>query len=153
MGDTFANSMPVYLLNTAFNMIELVDNNTGEIIGNALCYFTQNTEGKLCIMIDNIEIRHNQTPNISTGINIRKAITKYASNIAKEVTGRNDTTIYLGAKYNDVETHDLKATEVYLKFIGGLSANYTYSDVFHGNIYEEAQSTVNVYDVTNDFIN
>ena len=54
--------MPHYVLNTSFNMIEVVDNKTGKPLGNALCFFVIDEKGKPSFIIDNIEINNSQKP-------------------------------------------------------------------------------------------
>ena len=49
MGGGNGTAMPYYLMNTAFNMIELVDNESGKTIGNALCFFEKDKNGKALI--------------------------------------------------------------------------------------------------------
>ena len=56
IGGANGSAMPHYLLNSAFNMIELKDNSTGETIGNALCYFATDEFNEPLFVIDNIEI-------------------------------------------------------------------------------------------------
>ena len=140
--------MPIYLLNTAFNMIEVVDNNTGETIGNALCYFAKNYDGEMAFVIDNIEIRNSKKFFGTNAIHLRDTIIDYANNIAKEVTNNPNPKIYLGTAYNDLPTNDLHLINTALEFIGTISANYTYSDVFYGDVYDGCNARVDVYDVS-----
>lgn len=113
-------AMATYLTNTTFNMIELVDNTTGETVGNALCYYL--TDGyKPSLVIDNIEINNHYLPSEKFCKEIRDGIVTYAQKLNKEVTGTADTKIYLGRQNNDVPTTDLQAkSKGYSSFIGKL---------------------------------
>jgi len=136
MGDFNDYAMPHYILNTAYNMIELVDNNSGEIIGNALCYFVKDKSGQPAFIVDNIEIRNSKKPSNEVGIEIRTAIAEYASKIAKDVTGNDKTKIYMGGSYNDVEWEDLNSHKETVTFIGDIDTNKIYMDLYGGTTYK-----------------
>lgn len=128
MGAANGWSMPVYLLNTAFNMIELVDNNTGETVGNALCYFVKDDLNNPKFIIDNIEIRNSVKPSDEVGKQLRSAITEYAKNIVRDVTGRDNIQILLGTSYNDVPVGDLNKSYSFIKTLGEELRNEVYTD-------------------------
>lgn len=123
--------MPNYLMNTSLNMIEIIDNFSGEIIGNALYYFATNENNENVFIIDNIEINNKQKPSFEVSKELRKAITQYASNICKEITGKDYTPIYLGAQFNDIKIFD-KTEEERIKFLGELDCERIYLDAFEG---------------------
>jgi len=133
MGEVNAEAMPVYLMNTAFNMIELVDNTTGNTIGNALCYLTTDKYGCPEFMIDNIEIRNSKKPSKKTGIELRNAIIRYAQNVCKNLNGEG-MVIWLGDSYNDIPTNpDSKAVTHNSTFVGDVSnVDSVYIDAFGG---------------------
>ena len=133
MNETNGWSMPVYLLNTAFNMIEFVDNNTSETVGNALCYFVKGENNNPVFVIDNIEIKNSAKPSDEVGLKLRDAITNYAKNIARDVTGREDTPILLGTSYNDVPAKDLYKINMLLKPLGKLEDS-VYTDAIDYDI-------------------
>lgn len=130
MGGGNGTAMPYYLMNTAFNMIELVDNVSGKTIGNALCFFEKDENGKPIFVIDNIEINNAQKPSDKVGLQLRDAITQYAANVAKEVTGRDDTQIVMGGQYNDVPCEDLPKRTQKIEFVGDISREDIYSDLY-----------------------
>ncbi len=133
MGSSNDEAMPDYIINTAFNMIELVDNHTGNVIGNALCYFVKNSHNEPVFVIDNIEINNNSKPSDAVGIQLRNAVVKYANNIAKDVTGLKNPKVILGTSYNDVPTSDLLMTKISAsEFIGDLSCEDIYLDLYEG---------------------
>ena len=134
LGNENSETMPVYLMHTAFNMIEIVDNETGKIIGNALCYFVKkNSSDKTAFVIDNIEINNSLKPSKETGIKLRNAIKQYAKNIVKEVTGNNKMPIYLGKSFNDIPDKDLPFNKENISLLGDLSPDTDiYLDVFKG---------------------
>ncbi len=139
MNESQSYAMFDYILNTAFNMIEITDNTTGQTIGNALCFFAEDRtsmNSKVALVIDNIELKKNINRNPKNGIKLREAIAQYAKNIAKDVTGQYNTPIYLGITYNDVFVNDLEAEQKPLRFIGKIDKDCTvvYSDVYSGRI-------------------
>ena len=132
-------SVPIFLMNTAFNMIELVDKDSGNTIGNALCYFALDNSNQPCFIIDDIEIRHNDIPSEDVGRKVRKAMTDFAYELTRKITGQNDTKIYLGAAYNDVPDDDLENVEKHIKLIGDYAPENKkiYLDAYYGNIGHE----------------
>ena len=134
------SAMPHYLLNTAFNMIEIVDNKSGEIIGNALCYMAKTTENDQEIptfIIDNIEISPSRKLSDENGIKLRNAIVEYAKNVAKEISGKKDLPLYIGTSYNDVPCEDLSKNRIYVDFLGKIAtaddaSDEVYLDTFDG---------------------
>jgi len=135
-----------YLTNPTFNMIELVDNKTNQIVGNALCYFAKDVEeDKPVFIIDNIEIAPKYKPSDKTGVELRSAIIEYCKNIIKSIGANDDTPIYLGKKYNDIQSNDLKTTHKKIEFIG--SSDNLYLDAFGGwiNSTKTAKEVRNFY--------
>ena len=136
LGKSNGKFMPYYLLNTAFNMIEIVDNTSGETVGNALCYFVCTDSGNPALVIDNIEIKNSEKPSDNTGLIIRDAIFKYAKNLAKEIAADDNIQIILGGKFNDVPIKNLDTNKSHVSFIGDVSANSIYLDLFGGTMYK-----------------
>lgn len=135
IGECNEEFMPQYLLNTTFNMIEIADNKTGDIVGNALCYIAI-VNSKPAFIIDNIEIKNSEKLSNEESINLRNAITKYAENVAKDITGNNKTLIYLGDAYNDIETSDITIGTVNKRvcILGNLPEEGVYLDALGGYI-------------------
>ncbi len=135
VGNGNGSAMPHYLMNTSYNMIELVDNTTGKTIGNALCFFVKGEDGKPALIIDNIEINNAHKTSNEIGVQLRTAITEYASRVAKEVTGNDNTPICMGKSYNDVPIDDLDSTSQKISFLGdiGIGRNdEIYMDLYNG---------------------
>lgn len=132
LGDINGDAMPHYLLNTAYNMIELTDNKTGNTIGNALCYFAKNSKENPVFIVDNIEIKNSEKQSKDIGIKLRNAIAEYAANVAKEVTGKDDIDIYMSNSYNDVPTSDLSFSEQKISFLGDIDSEVIYMDLYNG---------------------
>ncbi|MBR1425099.1 hypothetical protein IJ579_06010, partial [bacterium] len=132
MGGGNGWAMPHYIMNTSFNMIELVDNLTGKTIGNALCYFVEGPDGRPALIIDNIEINNSWRPSDDVGIELRDYITEYAANIAREVTGNDETPIYMSSHYNDVPCEDLPGSRQEISFAGDMDCDDIYLDLYDG---------------------
>lgn len=132
MGQKNDFAMPHYIMNTAYNMIEIIDNNTGDIMGNALCYFVKDNNKKPIFVVDNIEISNIKKPSNEVGIKIRDAIKQYAENISKDVTNSDDVPICIGGRYNDVPTDDLPKDISEITLIGDFECNEIYMDLYKG---------------------
>ena len=132
MGGGNGSAQPHYLLNTSCNMIEILDEATGRTVGNALCYFAKNAEGKPIFILDNVEINNSIKFTEETGKSFRNAIIQYAANISKAVTRQDNTEIYMGASYNDIPTSDLPVYNNKISFIGKFDCEELYLDVYSG---------------------
>ena len=132
MGGSNGRAMPHYIVNTAYNMIEINDNNTGKTIGNALCYFIKDNDGNPAFIIDNIEINTRTKPSDEVGKQLRSALVEYASNVSKEVTGRVDTHIYMSSDYNDVPWEDLESKSEKVTLLGDTDCDEIYMDLYEG---------------------
>jgi hypothetical protein len=132
MGGGNGSAMPHFVLNTAYNMIEIVDNVSGKTVGNALCYFITGEDGKPAFIVDNIEINNSVKPSSNIGIQLRDAITQYASNVSKEVTGSEEVPIYMSSHYNDVPYEDLPRHRENITFLGDIDCDEIYMDLYDG---------------------
>ena len=135
LGNGNGSAMPHYLMNTSYNMIELVDNKTGKTIGNALCFFVKGEDGKPAFIIDNIEVNNSHKTSNEVGVQLRSAIAEYASKVAKEVTGADNTSIYMGKSYNDVPIGDLTKNREVISFLGDVGIDdgkAIYMDLYGG---------------------
>lgn len=142
MGATNGTAMAHYLLDDAFNMIELKDNLTGKTIGNALIYYTLDDKSSPCLVIDNIEISNAYKASDEARKQIRQGIFQYAKKLNKKVTNNEDTRIYLGSMYNDVPEDDLPVEKpTKLTLLGNFTGSSVYLDAFRGWICETAYPT------------
>ena len=132
MGGVNGNAMPHYLMNTAYNMIEIVDNITGKTVGNALCYFIKGENEKPALVIDNIEINNTNILSDDVGIKVRDTVAQYAPNVAKKVTGNEDTHIYMSSENNDVPIIGLKPAFQKIEFLGEIDCDEIYMDLYKG---------------------
>ena len=127
-----SSAMPHYLLNTAFNMIELVDNNSGKTIGNALCYFIVDVFNKPVFVIDNIEIANKHKMSNKASDELLNQITGYCINLCREISNLN-IQIVMGTNYNDVYDDELCTVEFNrANLIGNIDCDEIYMDVFGG---------------------
>ena len=131
LDECHSSAMFEYISNLAFNMIEIVDNQTGDTIGNALCYFAKN-KGKPVFIIDNIEIKPSMKPSENGQKALRNAIADFAKQTAVNVSGNKDIEVYLGTEANDVVTNDIKPVTKSIKVLGEAISEEVYLDVFGG---------------------
>lgn len=134
MGDVNASTMPYQLMSSAYNMIELVDNTSGETIGNALCYFVTDENNELAFIVDNVEIRNSKKPSEEVGKKLRDKIVEFARKTLKEVTGHDDIKIYMGKNYNDIPDKDLTKVKKNMTFVGDISSDKIYMDLYDGDV-------------------
>ena len=131
LGECNESAIAHYLLNTAFNMIEIVDNTTGETIGNALCYFAEN-KNKPVFIIDNIEVKPNIKPSREGQIELRKKVAEFVKQSLQEISPDKEIEVYMGTQANDVTTDDLKTEKKLLVPLGSFYIDELYLDVFGG---------------------
>lgn len=132
MGNSNATCMADYLMSSAFNMIELVDNKTNKIIGNSLCYFVTDENDKPALVLDNIEINNKEKPSTDVGRKLRRELFNYASAVAEKITGDKNTPVLLGKAVNDLPTKGLKGHKDEVRFLGTYVPNLIYLDAFKG---------------------
>ena len=146
-------AMSQYLLYTAFNMIEIIDNKSGKTIGNSLCYFAKNDMDELVLVLDNIEIHPNYKLLGDVGIKFRKSIIEYARRIVKTICPNENVKIYLGTKYNDVVTSDVTEKNQEISILGSLASDEEYYlDAMNGwiDLFIDKNPEITYYDVTRD---
>lgn len=121
-------AMPDYLLSTSINMIEIVDNQSGNTIGNALCFLAVDENNKTCFIIDNIEINNNYRISDETGTKILNAIKTYINNYCKSFS-KEDLPIYMGKFFNDIKTKGANISKT-IEFLGKVNTSNLYLDTF-----------------------
>ncbi len=125
-----ADAMPEFILNTSFNMIEIVDEFSGKTIGNSLCYFALTDNGSPVFIVDNIEINNNYKFKDKSAHCILGALKQYINNLVKEVYGK-EVPIYVGKTYNDLKEFavtDYKKIEI----LGDIRSERIYLDLYGG---------------------
>ena len=143
MGRRNGDMMPLYLLHSCFNMIELVDNNSGKTIGNALCYFAE-SDNEPVFIIDNVEMNSSYKPSDDVGEKIRDAVVLYSKNLIKEVCPDQNIKIYMGNDRNDIPVpKNPPAESKIIKFIGDIRSDI-YLDVYGGHVFNTEELTKEV---------
>ncbi len=133
IGNDFA--APRYIMDKFISAIEILDDKTP--IGNTMCYFA-NVDGKLALVLDNIELHTKYQYNDG----IRDAIIKAAENICKSV-GKPDLPIYAGPYRHkvDLSANEFKSRKI--QIIGNTDGEDTYLD-FAGTTPVEPEMAFNV---------
>ena len=109
---------------------EIIDNNTGKTVGNALCYYVKDISNGVLFVIDNVEINNHYKLSDKRGEELRNAIKEFAQNINKEVAGKDNTPIILGTSFNDIPTNRLKTKHNILQKLGSMNCSEIYADLF-----------------------
>ena len=123
IGNDFA--APRYIMDKFISAIEVLDDKTP--VGNTMCYFA-NVDGKLALVLDNIELQTKYQNNDG----IRDAIIQAAENICKSV-GKPDLPIYAGPYRHKVDLSQNEFKERQLQILGDSWCEQTYLD-FIGDI-------------------
>ena len=117
---------PIYLSNTAFNVIELTDEN-GNIVGMSRI-FVGIVDEKPSIIIENIELNNafikDKTPKELEFI--RDNIFGYIANFASEISDNEEMNIYFSKNYTHVPTGDFEIERKNIDFVGTLSSSNIY---------------------------
>ena len=120
------NATPIYLANTAFNVVELTDEN-GDIIAMSRI-FTGNVNKKPSMIIENIEVNNaflkSRTKDDLT--EIRNSMFEYIKNFANEISNNQEMEIYFSQNYTHVPMDDYVAKEEVIDFIGSISSEKIY---------------------------
>lgn len=118
IGRTNGGAMPIYLLSTSWNIVELKDEK-GDTVGMSRVFWAD-INGEPALMLDNIELNNkfNKGLNESEKKDVRDAIFKYMSEYARQVSGKNDTKIYFSTQATLVPVKDLKKVDLKADFIG-----------------------------------
>nr|MCQ2958527.1 GNAT family N-acetyltransferase [Candidatus Gastranaerophilales bacterium] len=140
-------AMPHYIMNTAFNMIEITDTKSGKVVGNALCYYAQDENGNPIFVIDNVEINnHNKTSN-ETGVKLRTAICEYIKNLNKEVGNGREIPVIIGHQFNDIPADGLNEGATTLKVLGDIDCPGIYMDLYTGWAQKDVNMLVNYFEL------
>ncbi len=117
---------PIYLSNTAFNVIELTDEN-GNIVGMSRI-FVGIVDEKPSIIIENIEL-NNAFIKDKTQEELkflRDNIFGYIANFASEISDKEEMNIYFSKNYTHVPTDDFELERKNIDFAGTLSSSNIY---------------------------
>ena len=117
---------PVYLLNTAFQVVELFDER-GNVVGMSRVYMV-NVDGKPALAMDNIELNKTYIKGMTDAqkTEIRNGFFKYMNQYVEQVTGDKDAPVYFWKGDIHVPNEDLKTVGKITKFVGKVSQDNLY---------------------------
>ncbi len=117
---------PIYLANTAFNVIELTDEN-GNIVAMSRI-FVAIVDNKPSIIVENIEINNsflkNKTPEELKLL--RDKMFEYVENFSKELSNGKKMDIYFSKNYTYVPISNYKLVQKNIDFVGSISSDNIY---------------------------
>ncbi len=121
-----AGATPVYLLNTAFNVVELYDSN-GNVVGMSRVFMGKIDNNPVLIM-DNIELNKPYIKGMSRDdkIDIRNGFFEYMNQYAVQITGNDDAQVYFYSQDIRVPSSDLEIEKAVAKFVGNISQENVY---------------------------
>ena len=135
VGRPQATAIATYVLNTAFNMLEILNEN-GDVVVNALYYMADDKNGKPVMIIDNIEKAGSLELSETAEKELLEEIVNYAHSVAKDVTGNPEVEVYLGSSINDISSeYDNEDKEI--SFIGDISEDFIYLDAYDSSVVEK----------------
>lgn len=128
---------PIYLTNTAFNVVQLKDKN-GNIVGMSRI-FVGNIDEKPATIIENIEINSafSKTLTDEEIKNLRDNMFNYIKNFTKEISGGQDMKVYFSKSYTHVPTDDLNSAQENVDFVGNLTSDSIYLNCAPGWVQPE----------------
>lgn len=128
---------PIYLTNTAFNVVQLKDKN-GNIVGMSRI-FVGNIDEKPATIIENIELNSAFSKTLDDeGIkNLRDSMFNYIKNFTKEISGGQDMKVYFSKSYTHVPTDDLNSAQENVDFVGNLTSDSIYLNCAPGWVQPE----------------
>ncbi len=117
---------PIYLANTAFNVIELQDLN-GNILGMSRIFIGK-VDDKPSIIVENIELNNAFLKGkTDEDLNkISKNMFDYIKEYGKQVSNGKEMKVYFSKNYTHVPTTDFKEEEKNIEFIGDISSDTIY---------------------------
>ncbi|MBQ2984030.1 MAG: hypothetical protein IJD57_04470 [Candidatus Gastranaerophilales bacterium] len=133
---------PIYLANTAFNVVELQDMN-GNILGMSRI-FVGKVDNEPSIIVENIELNNaflkgKTDEDLSK---ISKNMFDYIKEYGKQVSNGKEMKVYFSKNYTHVPTQDFEKEEKNIEFIGNISSDTIYLNCAPGWIIpEELQNT------------
>ena len=140
---------PAYLLSNAFNVVELFDE-AGNAVGMSRIFMADIDE-KPSIIMDNIELSQNFMKYLDkeNKKKVRDNFFKYMNNLAKQITGDDDSQVYFSTSYLKVDEADLEKTEKTADFIGEVSQESIYINCYKGwnNVHYLNDKPIELYKV------
>ncbi len=119
VGGCNGGATPIYLTNTAFNIVELCDEDGNPIAMSRV--FMGKINNKPALMMDTLEL--SSTRN---NVKIRDEYFDYMKKYAQAVTGKTNTPVYYSSSYTKVPTADLDRISTITGFIGSVYPNNVY---------------------------
>ncbi len=117
---------PIYLSNTAFNVVEMTDEN-GNIVAMSRIFVSE-VDDKPSVIIENIEINNAFLRNKSQEdlLKLREKMFGYVKNLASELSNEKEMNVYFSKNYTHVPLEDFTVVEKNVDFVGDISADSVY---------------------------
>lgn len=132
LGEPNGSSTPIYLANSAFNVVELKDDK-GNTVAMSRIYMA-NVENSPALIMENIEVNNEFLKHLNV-IEQHKIVNKfvqYMKNLSKKVTGNNSADVYFSTSFSKLDTENLERVYKEVNFIGDVSSENFYSNTLAG---------------------
>jgi len=132
LGDANGASTPIYLSNSAFNVVELKDDR-GNTVAMSRIYMA-NVDNKPSLIMENIEVNNEFLKHLNVNMQheIVNKFVQYMKNFSKQVTQDDNTKIYFSTSYSKLNTDNLEKEDKKVDFIGSISSDNFYSNTLKG---------------------
>ena len=127
-GGSNGASTPIYLLNSAFNVVEVKDDKDNIIAMSRI--YTADIDDEPSLVMDNIEINGAffKELNPDDVKKLRDVFFSYIKHYANNINLKNLMNVYFSTSYTHVPIDDLEKTKKNVNFIGEISAPQFYSN-------------------------
>ena len=117
---------PIYLSNTAFNVVEMTDEN-GNIVAMSRI-FVGKIDEKPSVIVENVEINNAFLKNRDEAElkELRDKMFGYIGNLASAVSNDNEMPVYFSKNYTKVPVSDLAEETKKVEFLGDISSETVY---------------------------
>lgn len=126
MGEVNAASTPIYLLNSAFNVVEMKDDKGNTVAMSRI--FMANVDNKPSLIMENVEVNQEFVKYLDNEKQheVLAEFVSYMKEFSKSVNGNNDTEVYLSTSYSKLNTDNLDKVTKEINFIGDISSENVY---------------------------
>ena len=121
-------SMATYILNKAYNIVELCDDATGDVVGMSRVFMAK-VDGEPALIMDNIELNNKFIKNMDFDNDvkvIRDNFFRYMNKYAEKITGNKMAKVYFYAGDQNTPNIDLRKVSKVIDFIGNIHRDDVY---------------------------
>ena len=144
------DSVPNYLLNTAFNVIEIVDKN-GKIAATSRIFMSTDVNDEPFLVVDNIEVsnKFRATLNDDTSREFVKDVWKYIQKYAENLSDKH-IPVYMSHKYPKIKLPDVPVGSRRIKLLGNTTKQKLYINTVGEHVNTRDSYVCDVLNIFNE---